>query len=132
MGWLGLVKLRRVLVQLKKMVEKGYCGTEGLDLAWDCIKVPEIALNMTSQISNNIIKFFCFKQSRFLSYRIQVQQSNFLFVIFLTSLIAFNIQPMNDQCSPSYRTQSIDLQFKSIDWFLYDGEHWSLMGQFSI
>ena len=38
-----------------------------------------------------------------------------------------NSQPINDQCSPSYRNQSIDLQFKSIDWFLYDGEHKSLM-----
>ena len=29
--------------------------------------------------------------------------------------------------SPSYRNQSIDLHSKSIDWFLYDGEHLSLM-----
>ena len=36
--------------------------------------------------------------------------------------------PINDQCSPSYRNQSIDLHCKSIDWFLHDGEHWSLMG----
>ena len=35
--------------------------------------------------------------------------------------------PINDQCSPSYRNQSIDLQYKSIDWFLYDGQHWLLM-----
>ena len=35
----------------------------------------------------------------------------------------------NDQCSPSHRNQSIDLQCKSIDWFLYDGEHWSLLGK---
>ena len=35
---------------------------------------------------------------------------------------------INDQCSQSYRNQSIDLHCKSIDWFLYDGEHWSLMG----
>ena len=34
---------------------------------------------------------------------------------------------INDQCSPSYRNHSIDLQYKSIDWFLYDEEHWSLM-----
>ena len=26
-----------------------------------------------------------------------------------------------------FRNQSIDLQCKLIDWFLYDGEHWSLM-----
>ena len=25
-------------------------------------------------------------------------------------------------------TSQIDLQRKSIDWFLYDGEHWPLMG----
>ena len=30
---------------------------------------------------------------------------------------------INDQCSPSYRNQSIDLLCKSIDWFLYDWEH---------
>ena len=34
---------------------------------------------------------------------------------------------INDQCSASYRNQSIDLQSKSIDWFLYDREHWLLM-----
>ena len=34
----------------------------------------------------------------------------------------------NDQCSPSYRNQSVDLYCKSIDWFLYDEEDWSLMG----
>ena len=39
------------------------------------------------------------------------------------------IEPVNDQCFPPYRNQSIDLQCKSIDWFLYDGEHWSLMGE---
>ena len=36
-------------------------------------------------------------------------------------------QPINDQCSSPYRDQSIDLHFKSIDWFLYNGKHWSLM-----
>ena len=35
---------------------------------------------------------------------------------------------ISDQCFPSYRNQSIDLHFMSIDWFLYDGEHWSVMG----
>ena len=35
---------------------------------------------------------------------------------------------VNNQCFPSYRNQSIDLQSKLIDWFLYDGEHWSLIG----
>ena len=37
--------------------------------------------------------------------------------------------PINNQCSLSFKNQSIDLQCKSIDWFLYDGEHWSLMGK---
>ena len=32
---------------------------------------------------------------------------------------------INDQCSPSYRNQSIE----SIDWLLYDEVHWSLMGE---
>ena len=35
---------------------------------------------------------------------------------------------LKDQCSPSYRNQSTDLQWKSIDWFLYDKKHWSLKG----
>ena len=30
---------------------------------------------------------------------------------------------------PISRNQSINLHCKLIDWFLYDGEHWSLMGQ---
>ena len=34
-----------------------------------------------------------------------------------------------EQCSPSYRNQSVHFYCKSIDWFLYDGEHWSLMGE---
>ena len=34
---------------------------------------------------------------------------------------------VNDQCFPSYRNKSIDFR-KLGDWFLYDGEHWSLMG----
>ena len=38
----------------------------------------------------------------------------------------------NDQCSPSYRNQSIDLHCKSVDWFLYDEEHWSLMNSHTI
>ena len=33
----------------------------------------------------------------------------------------------NDQYSPSYRNQSINLHCKSIDCFLHDGEHSSLM-----
>ena len=37
-------------------------------------------------------------------------------------------KPINDQCFPSHRNQPVDLQSKSIDWFLYDREHWSLMG----
>ena len=37
-------------------------------------------------------------------------------------------EPIKDQCSPSYRNQSISLQGKSIDWFLYYGEYWLLMG----
>ena len=35
----------------------------------------------------------------------------------------------NDQYSLSYRNQSVDLQCKSMDWFRYDVEHWSLLGQ---
>ena len=54
----------------------------------------------------------------------------------LWHLVFFNVKdesfkfilPINDQRSPSYRNQSIDLESKSIDWFLYDGKHWPLMG----
>ena len=35
-----------------------------------------------------------------------------------------NLQPINDQCSPSYRNQSIDLHCESIGWFVYEGEYW--------
>ena len=35
--------------------------------------------------------------------------------------------PLTTNTPPSYRNQSIDLQYKSIDWFLYDGEHSLLM-----
>ena len=35
---------------------------------------------------------------------------------------------LKDQCSPPYRNHSIDLQSKLFDPFLYDEEHWSLMG----
>ena len=31
-----------------------------------------------------------------------------------------------NQCSPTYRNQSIDFQSRPVDWFLYDGEHWSI------
>ena len=36
-------------------------------------------------------------------------------------------QSINNNCFPSYRNQSIDLQSKSIDRFLYDGKYWLLM-----
>ena len=35
--------------------------------------------------------------------------------------------PIKGQCSPSNKNQSNGLQSKSTDWFLYHGEHWSLM-----
>ena len=38
-------------------------------------------------------------------------------------------QPINYHCSLLSRKQSNDLQSKSIDLFLYEGEHWSLMGK---
>ena len=38
------------------------------------------------------------------------------------------LNPLTTKCSQSYRNQSTDLHCKSIHWFLYDGEHWSLMG----
>ena len=33
---------------------------------------------------------------------------------------------INDQCSPSYKNQSTNLQCKSVDWFLDEGQNWSL------
>ena len=36
-------------------------------------------------------------------------------------------EPINNQCYLSSRNQSVDFQCKLIDWFLYDGEHCSLM-----
>ena len=38
-------------------------------------------------------------------------------------------QPINNHCSPSYTNQSLDSQCKPIGWFLYDGEHWSLISK---
>ena len=37
------------------------------------------------------------------------------------------INPLMTNIPAPYRNKSIDLQWKSIDWFLYDGERWSLM-----
>ena len=31
--------------------------------------------------------------------------------------------------APHYKNQTTDLLCKSIDWFLYDREHWSLIGE---
>ena len=44
---------------------------------------------------------------------------------FLRTLRRF--EPINDQCSPSYRNQSINLHCESIDLSLYDGKHRLLM-----
>ena len=41
----------------------------------------------------------------------------------INDIINSEVNPLNDRCSPSYRNQSINLHCKSIDWFLYDGEH---------
>ena len=43
-------------------------------------------------------------------------------------ILRFLNSPINDQRSSLYRNRSIDLQCKSIDWFLYDEEQWSLLG----
>ena len=55
-------------------------------------------------------------------------QSTFMLRYTLSTEL-FRSLPINDQCSPSYRKQSIDLQCRSMDWFLYDGEQRSLMGK---
>ena len=54
-----------------------------------------------------------------------LNQSDFITLLKFLNLFSDNIfsQPINDQCSLSYRDQPIDLKCKSIDWFLYDGEH---------
>ena len=41
----------------------------------------------------------------------------------------FNYNLINNQCFPSDKNQSIDLYCKSVDWFLYDREHRSLICQ---
>ena len=41
----------------------------------------------------------------------------------INDIINSEVNPLNDRCSPSYRNQSINLHCKSLDWFLYDGEH---------
>ena len=38
------------------------------------------------------------------------------------------VQPISAQCCFSYRNQSIILQSKINDWFLYDTQHWAEMG----
>ena len=43
-----------------------------------------------------------------------------------TSIIK-RIWPINDWCSSVYRNRQTDLQCKSNEWFLHDGQHWSLM-----
>ena len=53
---------------------------------------------------------------------------NYLATMITESPVNLDLQPINDQCSPTFRNQSIDLQCKSIDWFLYDREHVPLMG----
>ena len=42
--------------------------------------------------------------------------------------IGHGFNPLTTSVPPSYRNQSMLLQSKSIDWFLYYWEHWSLMG----
>ena len=34
------------------------------------------------------------------------------------------LNPLTTNVPPSYGNQSIDLQCRSLDWFIYDGEHW--------
>ena len=48
------------MVRIGKIVEffffswkndlKGYCGDKGLGLAWDCIKVSQVALHITTEV----------------------------------------------------------------------------------
>ena len=51
-----------------------------------------------------------------------------LIIIQSMTYVVINCKPIVNQCSPSYRNQSIDLRCKSIDWFLYDGKHWVVNG----
>ena len=48
------------------------------------------------------------------------------YIVYVISEFSFN--PLTTNAPPAHRNQSIDLQCKSTDWFLYCGEHWSLMG----
>ena len=56
MSWLGWVKLQRVLFQQKKMAKKGYCGNEGLGLAWDRMEMRQVAPSNTTTMTIGILK----------------------------------------------------------------------------
>ena len=58
-------------------------------------------------------QFLCINHTDHLTHRLNVY-------------CAFN--PLTTNVPRLHRNQSIDLQYKSLDWFLYDGEQWSLMG----
>ena len=56
----------------------------------------------------------CISQSRFLFY---FKNTEILDAVLIELILLTHYTPK----VPSYRNQSIDLQNKSIDWFLYDG-----------
>ena len=65
----------------------------------------------------------------------EVEEGDVIDALFSSLFLPWNLEfrvtfptPIDDQRSPSYRNQPIDLLYKLIDWFLFDGEHWTLMG----
>ena len=56
-----------------------------------------------------------------------VKSKRYTLLIRFTVFIA-TVNPLTTNVPPSYRNQSVDLDCKSIDWFLYDVEHCALMG----
>ena len=75
-------------------------------VAWSYVVLQEIKPDC---ISNKMFYLTCYKTS----YRLQ-RNVTFIFLLLIFGL-------MTNVISLSYRKQSIDLQSKLIDWFLYEG-----------
>ena len=107
----------RLLTPTTNFDEMGDLSKEGVDQYE--IKLFSYAVKMHSghskQWNNQNLRFFVVQFTFMLHYTLSTE--------------LFRSLSIDDQCSPSYRSQSIDLQCRSMVWFLYDGEHLSLMGK---
>ena len=84
------------------------------------------SLKLKLQINNNLLGFFKDRSSRLQVFHEKVvsQKSQEKH----RSSMCNSTNPLTANVPLSYRNRSIDLQCKSIDWFRYDGKHWSLTG----